>query len=127
VYILTEYLQHPSPLFVDGVGRTGGEASSGAFSMNRLSGKKDSDRNPCLAGRVVHCGHRFAKCRSVPVPVRTSLRLLAGFLTGSTTGQDPLENCAFFGQAAPRPSWFPGRPPAWRSPAQPFNRCCEIL
>ena len=60
--------------------------------MNRLSGKKILITSLALLGVWFVAVIASLNIGSVPIPVRTSLRLLTGVLTGGNAGEDPLES-----------------------------------
>ena len=63
--------------------------------MNRLSGKKILAVSLALLGIWCIAALVSLNIGSVPIPVRTALRLLIGRLSGSSTGEDPLESVLF--------------------------------
>jgi iron complex transport system permease protein len=63
--------------------------------MKRLSGRRILIASLALLGIWFVVAIASLNIGSVPVPVRTSLRLLAGYITGSNPGEDPLEAVLF--------------------------------
>ena len=63
--------------------------------MNRLSRGKILSASLLLLGIWFVVALLSLNIGSVPVPLRTSLRLFAGFLTGRNSGEDPLEFVLF--------------------------------
>ncbi len=63
--------------------------------MNRLSGKKIVMASLALLGAWLIAMIASLNIGSVPIPVQTSLRLLTGYVTGGSTGEDPLESVLF--------------------------------
>jgi cobalamin transport system permease protein len=63
--------------------------------MNRLSGTKIMIASLALLGVWFVAAIVSLNIGSVPIPVRTSLRILANHLVGSSSGGDPLESVLF--------------------------------
>ena len=63
--------------------------------MNRLSGTKIMIASLALLGVWFVAVIVSLNIGSVPIPVRTSLRILANHLVGSSSGGDPLESVLF--------------------------------
>lgn len=63
--------------------------------MSRLSGKRILSVSLALLGAWFVVAIASLNIGSVPIPARTSLRFLAGWLTGANTGEDPLESVLF--------------------------------